>query len=111
MIEKTVLDYLSNVMDCPVRMEIDNTLSGKYVIIEKTGGYVQNMIKHSTIAVQSYADSLYDAALLNESVMNYMEHIITVPSVSKCSVNSNYNFTNTETKKYRYQAVFDIVHF
>jgi len=31
--------------------------------------------------------------------------------VCKCSLNSDYNFTDTATKKYRYQAVFDLVHF
>ena len=28
--------------------------------------------------------------------------------VTRCDLNSDYNYTNTSTKQYRYQAVFDV---
>lgn len=31
--------------------------------------------------------------------------------ISKCTLNSDYNYTDTARKKYRYQAVYDIVYF
>ena len=37
--------------------------------------------------------------------------MITLNSISKIKLNSDYNFTDTETKEYRYQAVFDINHY
>ena len=32
----------------------------------------------------------------------------TVDGVYSCKLNSDYNFTNTETREYRYQAVFNL---
>ena len=40
-----------------------------------------------------------------------MEKIIELDDISKCELNSDYNYTDTNRKKYRYQAVFDIVYF
>ncbi len=51
---------------------------------------------------------MYEAAVLNEEVKEAVEGMITLDEVSKVSLNSDYNFTDTTTKEYRYQAVFDI---
>ena len=40
-----------------------------------------------------------------------MEKIIERNDTSKCELNSDYNYTDTARKRYRYQAVFDIVYF
>lgn len=111
MIEKIILDYLSAVMTVPVKMEAPENPPAEFCVIEKTGSDVSNHIKRATVAVQSYAASLYQAAELNEEVKAAMENLSALPEISKVSLNSDYNFTDTQTKKYRYQAVFDIYHF
>ena len=40
-----------------------------------------------------------------------MEKIVEMDDISKCQLNSDYNYTDTTRKKYRYQAVYDMVHF
>ena len=65
----------------------------------------------ATFAFQSYAPSLQKAAELNEKVKKVVEDLITVNEVSGVHHNSDYNFTDTETKQYRYQAVYDINYF
>lgn len=110
MIEKIVLDYLNGKMDEPCYTE-RNGQKGKFYIIEKVGGGKSNHINRSSFAVQSYADSMYEAALMNEAVKDAMEGIIALPEISSCKLDSDYNFTDTATKKYRYQAVFDMVHY
>ena len=40
-----------------------------------------------------------------------MEKIVEMDDISKCQLNSDYNYTDTTRKKYRYQAVYDKVHF
>ena len=50
-------------------------------------------------------------AILNEAVKQAMYDIADETEVCKCSSNSDYNFTDTATKKSRYQAAFDLVHF
>lgn len=111
MIEKIVLDYLDNQLNVPVTLEYLEDLPEQCVVIQKTGSSKRNHLKTAMIAVQSVGPSLYDAAVLNEQVKDAMDGLITLPEVSKCELNSDYNYTNTATKQYRYQAVFDIVHY
>ena len=40
-----------------------------------------------------------------------MKKIVEMDDISKCQLNSDYNYTDTTRKKYRYQAVYDMVHF
>lgn len=109
MIEKTILDYLSaRLPDVPVKMEVPTNRPAVFIVIEKTGSSRVNHIDSATIAVQSYAESLYDAAALNEQVKAAMFDAITLDSISRAALNSDYNYTDTASKHYRYQAVFDV---
>ena len=110
MIEKIVLDYLKS-KNINAYMERNNGIKGDFVLIEKTGGGEENHIKNSTLAIQSFSDSLYNTALLNEKIKELMKQIIELDEVSKCSLNSDYNYTIPNTKEYRYQAIFDLVHY
>lgn len=111
MVEKIVKDYLQSSLGIPVRLEEEDDLGNEYVLIEKTGSSTGKHIASATLAVQSFSTSLYGAATLNERVKAAMEKIIELDDISKCELNSDYNYTDTNRKKYRYQAVFDIVYF
>lgn len=111
MIEKIYIDYLGQQLSVPVYMERPVSPPDEYVIIQKTGSSKQNQICSATIAFQSYAKSLYAAALLNESVKAAVESSVELPEISRAKLNSDYNFTNTASKQYRYQAVFDVTHY
>ena len=112
MIEKTVLDYLLVAL-YPVAcyMEMPEEPSGTFVIIEKTGSSVSNRIAKANFAIQSYAPSLAEAATLNESVKAAMEAMAERNDISRVELNSDYNYTDTELKAYRYQAVFVITYY
>lgn len=115
MIEETVMQFLQTKLNAlnppvPVYFERPERLPTKYVIIEKTGASVENYIYSATFAVQSYAPSLYEAASLNELVKGYMEALPDERDVGACDCNSDYNFTDPDTRDYRYQAVFDIIY-
>jgi len=110
MIEEIIKDYLKSALEIPAIMELPESLPQKFVLIEKTGGSVENHIYSATIAVQSYAESLYEAAKLNERVKVAMDSITTLSDIGSCRLNSDYNFTNTSIKRYRYQAVFDLIY-
>lgn len=87
-------------------------LEGNYIVIDKTGGANQNRISRATIAVQSISsESLYEAAQINEAVIDAMGDFPgSVTNVFGCHLQADYNFTNTTTKQYRYQAVYDITY-
>lgn len=114
MIEKTVLDYLNTALSdqsVAVYMETPEKVPEKYVLLEKTGSGVNNHIYRARLAIQSISSkSLYDAASLNEAVKTAMDNIIESQDISRSELNSDYNFTNPETKQYRYQAVYDLVY-
>lgn len=111
MIEQTVIDYLGGILSVPVQTEVQEDPPLSFVVVEKTGGSSSNHISTNTIAIQSYADTMYRAALLNEEVKNAMENIISLTNISRCSLEGDYNYTDTRTKKYRYQSVYSLTHF
>ena len=115
MIEKVVLDYLMAELNVPVMMEVPEVPSEDYpdvperfVVIEKVGGNKTNHGTTASIAFQSYAGSMYEAAALDEEVRETGEGIIVLSSVSGVRLTSNYNHTDPRTKQYRYQCVYDI---
>lgn len=111
MIEVTILRYLSDNLTVPVYMEEPENPPESYVLLEKTGSSEDNHISSVVLITQSYADSLYKAAELNETIKSLMSNSISLDAVSRCKLNSDYNFTDTKTKRYRYQAVFDITYY
>lgn len=111
MIEKTILDYLDTELSVPVYMERPANPPQTYVLLEKTGSGKRNHICDATLAIQSYGPSMYEAAVLNETVKAAMESAVTLNEICRVSLNSDYNFTDTAMKQYRYQAVFEITHY
>lgn len=111
MIEEIILNYLNNLKQVPAYMEKEPNMPEEYFLIEKTGGSEENYIKQATIAIKSCSASLYKAAVLNEKLKETMKKIIKLDEVSKCSLNSDYPYSDTSRKEYRYQAVFDITYF
>ena len=111
MIEKMVRDYLNNKMKIPAYTEKPDKPPEKYIIIEKTGGGTENLISDATISIQSYAESMYEASLLNETVKEKMPGMAEMDMVSKVTLNSNYNYSDTTRKQYRYQSVYDLIYF
>lgn len=111
MIERIVQDYLVENTDVPCYPEMPEEPPKSFALIEKTGSGESNYILSATIAIQSYASTLYKAACLNESVKAAMRKIKGLPQISSCNLNSDYNFTDSNKKKYRYQAVFDIYYY
>lgn len=113
MIENTVREYLKDNLDVPVWMEHTKgeEKPDEYVLLEKTGSSEENHIRRATIAIQSHAGSMFGAAVLNERVKEAMKGLSALTEIGKVKLNSDYNFTDTEKKKYRYQAVYDLVHY
>ena len=110
MIEKIILNYLLN-NNINAYMEVPTRPDDDMVIIEKTSSDFDNHIKRATFAIQSYGRTLLDAAELNETVKGIMLDIVALNEIGSCKLNSDYNYTDTTTKKYRYQAVFDVVYY
>jgi hypothetical protein len=112
MIEITVADYLSRKIGIKAYMEEpDIRHTPSYIVVEKISGGADNHIQTATLAIQSYGITMYEAACTNEKVKNAMEEITELDEVSSAKLNSDYNYTDTQRKKYRYQAVYDFVYY
>ena len=115
MIEKVLLDYLTPNLPYPTYMEMpadeNKPSDGRFYLLEKTSSGQNDMLFSSMVTLQSYAPSLYEAAEMNDIGKEVMLNAIILPQVTRVRVNSDYNYTDTQTKDYRYQAVFDIVHY
>lgn len=115
MIEQIVLDYLTEHMDVPVFMELPEvpsedypTMPERFILLEKVGGGLNDHIDSGSVAVQSYSlNSLYEAACLDEEMRAVMFGILEQDDISEVRLASNYNHTDTRTKRYRYQSVFE----
>src|SRR5690625_1768106 len=108
MIELIVLNHLNGKIAESVHLEKPSAQTGNYIVFEKTSSGKNNHLPSATFAFQSYAKSLYEAAELNERVKVAVESLIELDEIRGITLNSDYNFTDTTTKEYRYQAVFDI---
>lgn len=115
MIEVIVKEFLESKLYVPVETEIPKNPAKRFVVIEKTGSTNKNQINSSILAIKSYAESKYEAALLNDEVkdvmMDGLEGLVTLDDVSSVILNSDGDFTDTTTKRYRYQAIFEIFHY
>ena len=111
MIEKIVRDYLKELVSVPVYIDVPANPADSYIVLERTGGGMEEHIRNAMVAIQSYSDSKLGAATLHETVLSVMPAIAEKDEIAACDINSEYNFTDTTTKKYRYQAVFDIIYY
>ena len=110
MILKTLRDYLDNALNVPVVVEAP-TRTSNYVLIEQTGSSRTNHIITTTFAIQSYGNSLYEAMSLNDAVEDAMVGFAELGNITRVELQTDYNFTNTTTKQYRWQAVYSITHY
>lgn len=110
MILSKLIGYLGDELDVYVGVRAPEATTG-YVLLDQTGSANANHIMTTTIAVQSYGETLDNAITLAESVKAAMMEFVNDPDVSAVRLESDYNFTNTETKQYRWQSVFEITHY
>lgn len=111
MIETVIRDHLKKVLDVQCLMEMPEKQPKQFVLIEKSGSALENHITSAIITIQSYADTMLHAAQLNEHVKRAMLAAAQLDAICKVELNSDYNYTDTQMKKYRYQAVFDLIYY
>ena len=111
MIEARVRDYLTAALTEPVFIDVPAEPPSSYVTVERTGGGEEEHIRSAMIALQSYGSSKFEAATLHENVMSLMKAFADRDDISASDLNSEYDYTDTVTHRYRYQAVFDIIYY
>lgn len=111
MIEEVVITYLNQELTEPVYGSLPKDLPLTFVFVEKTGSYVKDHIVTETLAIQSWASSQYNAAALNKLVKKTMPGLLELDCIGKVKLDTDYNYTDTTTKRHRYQAVYEVVYY
>jgi hypothetical protein len=113
MVEITVREYLlQQLRNVPVYLDTPPDPADEYVSIEQVGSSRNNMINTYRLAVQSYGRRKYTAAVLNDRVKSIMlRGLSELDEIGSVRLESDYDYTDTETKRYRYQAVFNVVYY
>ena len=115
-----LLDKTSAVKN--VFAERPSIIPSEYILVEQTGSNRENFITTSTITIQCISDSMQGGSLLQAMIMNdevkdvllgdsTSYGLVEEPEIISIELNSDYNFTDTETSEYRYQAVYVITHY
>lgn len=120
MIESTLITYLLNRTSAgtDVYAERPGELPDLFIVLEKTSGMIEFGIYEDTIAIQSVStSSLLQAITLDEEVIDAIlgdsdsYGIVDLDDIISVEHNTTANFTDPETKEYRYQSVFVITHY
>lgn len=112
MIEDTIKNYLDYHLSAPVYISVPKDKPDEYFVMEKTGGGISEKIRQANITVQSYAKTMYKAAsLIEEANAAMLDGLISLDQISDVQMNGSYNYTDTTTKKPRYQSVFVVTHY
>lgn len=112
MIELILKNYIDNNLDYPAYMEIPASPPDIFFVIEKVSGSRDDFIYSATVAIQTFAPSLYQAAKVSQEMIDdILDGLTGCPEVAGVSLNSSYNYPNTSTKRYRYQALFEVFYY
>jgi hypothetical protein len=111
-VEQFFVEWLTEALPgVPVSGDVPSPIPDTFVTVERVGGGRDDKIDRADLAVQSWGASTLAAAELHERVKAVMLDAVTSGSVSKCRLDTEYNFYDTTTKHPRYQGVFEVVYF
>lgn len=83
-----------------------------YLVVGKVGSRHENHIDGAVITIRSYAVSLEQAAALNKRVKHTMLYELPeLDDIAGVNLNSDYPQADPDTRRYRYQAVYDITYY
>ena len=111
MIEKIILDYVSAALSVPVEMEIPTDRPTRFVVLKRSGRGRENGLHGANLIADSYAESLLEASVLNEQVKTVLDDLDSLDEISSAQLATDYPLTDTTSKRYRYQAVYEIYHY
>ncbi len=114
MIEKVIRAKLLEALGVGVYFTEPPKPPREYIIIDKIGSSegAARVINSVTLAVQSiHADSIGGAMELNERVKKAVSALEADDRFTRVRCNSDGDFTDPETRRFRWQALFEITYY
>lgn len=109
MIEAILVSELETALKVPVYVMFPENYPTEFIVLDRIGMNKTNYVTSYTIAIQSYGATAFQAATLNESVIDAMEELLTDNRFSRVHLNTSQMYTDTTRKLPRYQSTFEIV--
>ena len=111
-IEKVIVDHLNEGLDgVQAHVTIPNRRPDSFVVVERTGGNIENHVKYGMFVTDCYGPSVLAAADLCDTVISLMESLIEHDEVASVRLNSHYNDTDTALHEFKYGALFEITYY
>lgn len=110
MIEKTVKAYLDTVFgedSIPVYLETPKDIPEKYIVFQLVDRGKENQINEATIEFRSYADSKYEAAILDERLRTALETWNEKSDIT-VKIGGGNDDQDSILKKYRYRCYYNL---
>lgn len=111
MIDVLLKDYLDNELAIPVVLEKPKQVPENYILIELIDGGEDNHINAATFQFHCHADSLYNAAVLADSVSALLKDAISLSAISKAQFGGKNPVINSATKTYKYVLTYNFVYY
>lgn len=107
------VDYLNGAIKAiPTFAEEPVNPLEEYYVVEQTGGEFEDFVERIVVTVQSYGRTMENAIENDRTMRNeIMSGLILDNDISDIELVSYYDYTDTTKKKYRYQAVFEVIPF
>ncbi|MBR5285586.1 MAG: hypothetical protein IKU30_01690 [Clostridia bacterium] len=110
MFETIVKDYLDNVFSesgIPVFLETPKNLPEKFIVFQRMDIGKADHIDEITLEFSAFANSKYDAALLDESLREAMDDLHNTSDITVHLGGGNDN-QDSVLKKYRFRSYFNL---
>ena len=111
MIEIIINKYLGDALQLPVYGEYPENPPERFVILKRTGEGREDHLESALIIAHSYAESLYEAASLNEQTKSALDGLDQLDEISSVQLAADYPAYDTDNKRHCFQAVYEIHHY
>ncbi len=111
-IEEYLLNKFIAEFDYPTFLEYPDGLTAPFIVIDVTGVKpLGPSVYQAVVAFQSYAQSKYETSELNRAVIETAKELIKNDEIGAADLDTYTPYPDVLRKKYRYQAVFNIVYY
>lgn len=111
MIEIIVKDFMESALPVPVFMEYPKDPHKRFVVLRKAGSSRGDLVDTAMFIADSYAESMFESAKLNELVVSAFDNLTELDAVSSSKRGGDYSAPDTQNKRYRYQAICNVTYY
>ena len=111
MIEVTIREYLSEVLNVPVYMEVPKNIPSEYVLLQLIDSGRINHIDAATLNVIVTSNSLYNVAELSNKVKDALLDSISLRCISHSDLGGEMASIDSANNKYQYALTFNFYYY